>query len=89
MLLRCDKLCDTIRALYRRVAQLVRALGRHPRGRWFESNRAYQTINGLDQKGLARFSFDGEFWVTFLTKLFPPNHCKAAIDPTAFICDAV
>ena len=27
---------------FRRVAQLVRALGRHPRGRWFESNRAYQ-----------------------------------------------
>ena len=27
--------------LYRRVAQLVRALGRHPRGRQFESDRAY------------------------------------------------
>ena len=36
-------LSDTMRALQnRRVAQLVRALGRHPRGRWFESNRAYQ-----------------------------------------------
>ena len=41
----------------RHVAQLVRALGRHPRGRWFESNRAYQNINGLDQKRSNPFFF--------------------------------
>ena len=32
----------------RRVAQLVRALGRHPRGQQFESARAYQKIKELD-----------------------------------------
>jgi hypothetical protein len=45
----------------RRVAQLVRALGRHPRGRWFESNRAYQQINELDQKRSSSFFFCRNF----------------------------
>ena len=33
---------------YRRVAQLVRALARHARGRRFESDRAYQ-VAGVSQ----------------------------------------
>ena len=33
--------CYNFFALIGRVAQLVRAFGSHPRGRWFESNRAH------------------------------------------------
>ena len=38
----CARIRTSFEKTYRRLAQLVRALGRHPRGQQFESATAYQ-----------------------------------------------
>ena len=43
--------CYNFSPLLGRVAQLVRAFGSHPRGRWFESNRAHNRTTEKDPGG--------------------------------------
>ena len=44
---------------------------------------------GQVRNDLARFFFQWDFWVTFIPKLFPPNHGQATIHPAAFIPNAI
>lgn len=63
---RCARIRTSFEKTNRRLAQLVRALGRHPRGHQFESGTAYQSqsSNPCSQESFCRL-VGNYVWINF------------------------